>query len=306
MSAPLLLLPPLALLLALACALLARVAARERRLAGRLGALRRRAGAPDLPPATLRDRLLGALRRLGRLLTEGVLGARTVAELQSTLGGAGFHGEGALAAFAGAKLLCLLCLPLAALGLGLLAGIGGGEALLLLAGAAILGLLLPDMLARRLRKRHLRALERGLPDALDLMVICAEAGLSLETTVGRVAEEIAAAHPAVASEFALCDSELRILPDRRQALGNMAARTGLETLRRLAVTLGQSLRFGTPLVQALRTLSAELRAEQLTRFEERAARLPVLMTLPMIGFILPTLIIVAAGPALIEVMKLWR
>ncbi|MFL1463809.1 type II secretion system F family protein [Roseococcus sp. DSY-14] len=306
MSAPPLLLLGPALLLAVLGALLLHGLGRQRRLGARLLLVRQRAGAPAPPPRRPRDLALDALRAGGRVLTGRLLSARTVAEMRATLAGAGFHGEGALALLAGAKLACLAGLPALALGASALLGLGAGGTLLAAAGAATAGLLLPEMAARRLRRRHLRALERGLPDALDLMVICAEAGLTLETAIGRVAADIGGAHPAVAAEFGLCDSELRILPHRDQALANMARRTGLETMARLSVTLAQSLRYGTPLVQALRTLAAELRGEQLTRFEERAARLPVLLTLPMIGFILPTLVIVAAGPALIEVMKLWR
>ena len=174
-----------------------------------------------------------------------------------------------------------------------------------LLGAAIGGLLAPDLVAKRLRKRYLRELERGLPDALDLMVICSEAGLALEGAVERVAAEIGPANRAVAAEFSVCSSELRILADRRAALMNMAERTRLELLRRLGTTLAQTLQYGTPLTQALRTLSAEMRHDQLVRFEARAAKLPVLLTVPMILCILPTLFLVVAGPAMLQASRLW-
>jgi tight adherence protein C len=139
-----------------------------------------------------------------------------------------------------------------------------------------------------------------------MLVICSEAGLGLEPAITRVAAEIGHAHPAVAEELRLTASELRIVVDRRVALQNMGARTGLESLKRLGATLIQTLQYGTPLSQALRTLSAEMRTEALTKFEERAARLPVLLTLPMILFILPTVFAVVGGPAALKVMASMR
>jgi tight adherence protein C len=287
------------------CAVLARLVTREARLGQRFLAVQRGAGVDQVAAAASpRERFLRALQGLGGLLTgSGLLSARTVAELEQTLQTAGFRGDRALGVFVGAKLVTLVGLPLLAWLALTLTGQSEQVVLLALPMACVVGLLAPDLVARRLRRRYLKELERGLPDALDLMVICAEAGLSLETTIERVATEIRGASPAVATEFALCNSELRIMADRRRALNNMAERTGIEALRRLATTLTQSLRFGTPLVRALRTLSAELRQEQLTRFEARAARLPVLLTVPMIMFILPVLVIVTAGPAVIELLR---
>ena len=174
----------------------------------------------------------------------------------------------------------------------------------MVAVAGIAGLLLPDQVVRLLHNRHLRSVERGLPDALDMMVICSEAGLGLEPSIERVGREIAIAHPAVSEELLNVAREMRVNADRRIALLNMSARTGLICLRRLGVTLVQTLEYGTPLSQALRTLSAELRQEALTRFETRAARLPVLMTVPMILFILPCVFLIVGGPAVVRVMAL--
>jgi tight adherence protein C len=197
----------------------------------------------------------------------------------------------------------MLLLPLPAW---LLAGLlfAGVDALVFCAlAAAALGLLLPDAVLAQRRRARLQAVERGLPDALDMMVICAEAGLGLEAGIERVALEIAPAHRAVAEEFAVTAQELRIAADRRLALQSLGQRLQLEPLKRLAATLVQTLQYGTPLTQALRGLAAELRQEQLVRFETRAARLPVLLTLPMVAFILPTIFLVLAGPAVIEVMR---
>lgn len=286
---------------------LLRMLAREDQLAARLLSVQRSAGVDQVVlPRSLRWTLLQGLAWIGRLLTRsGILSAATVADLEQTLKAAGFRGDLALTVFIGAKVLLLVCMPLVAAVAFQLLGVGPLTWKLGLAAATICGLLLPDLIARQLRKRYLRELERGLPDALDLMVICSEAGLALEATVERVAIEIRPAHRAVAAEFAVCSSELRILTDRRAALINMAERTRLNVLRRFGMTLAQTLQYGTPLTQALRTLAAEMRHEQLVRFEAKAARLPVLLTVPMITCILPTLFLVVAGPAMLQVMRLW-
>jgi tight adherence protein C len=285
---------------------LAAAAERSERIARRLLSAQRAAGVDRVGVERgASDRLLGLVSALGAVLLRGrLLSARTVAELEQTLLAAGLRGDQALPVFLGAKVAGLLLLPLAAFSG--LAGFGAGGQTLLLGtvGAAIAGMLLPDLIARRMRARYLAELERGLPDALDMLVICAEAGLGLEAAVQRVAEEIRPAHRAVGAEFRLTASEMKILADRRLALTNMGERTGVDTLKRLATTLSQTLQYGTPLAQALRTLAAEMRQEQLIRFEARAARLPVLLTLPMIVFILPTLFLIVAGPAVLRALAL--
>ena len=169
-------------------------------------------------------------------------------------------------------------------------------------GGGTLGLLLPETIATNIRKRHLAQVELGVPDALDMLVICADAGLALEAGLARVSQEIALLNPALSMELTQTSRELQIGSDMRHAMESLGARTGLDTLKRLATTLAQSLQYGTPLTAALRTLSAELRQEALVLFEERAGRLPTLMTIPMILFILPCVFLVVAGPAIINVM----
>jgi tight adherence protein C len=170
--------------------------------------------------------------------------------------------------------------------------------------AAVLGLLMPNIIVRRLRESYVRNVERGLPDALDMMVICAEAGLGLTATIGRVGAEIRPAHPAVSDELLLTANELNVAADTRIALTNLGNRTGLPALKQLGGALIQSQHYGTPLGEALRALAAEMRQIMLTRFEERAAKLPALLTVPMILFILPATFIVVGGPALIQVLRI--
>jgi tight adherence protein C len=236
------------------------------------------------------------------VLSSGIVKGETLAELQRTVVAAGFRGTRPVAVFIGAKVMLMVALPV--LMLPLSNGFGPMGRNLLVAGAAVAGLVLPDMILRRMKDAHARQVERGLADALDLMVICAESGLPLEAAVERVATEMVEANRALAAEFANVGTELRILSDRRQALQNMGDRTGLESLRRLGGTLAQTLQYGTPLSQALRTLSTELRHETLMRFEARAARLPALLTLPTIAFILPCIFLIVGGPAVLRVLDI--
>ncbi len=297
----------MAILLGGAGVVLLRLMQREALMNARLLAVQRSLGIDQVEvPWSLKASLLNGFAQIGGVLGKaGVLSPRTVAELEQTLSAAGFRGSSVLPIFLGAKLTMLIGLPmLTFLVLSVLHTGQPGKGLML-AISAVLGMLVPDIIAKQLRKRYLKDVERGLPDALDMMVICTEAGLSLENSIERVGTEITPANRAIGAELLLCASELKILADRRAALMNMSERTHLEVLRRVAVTLAQSLQFGTPLSSALRSLSAEMRQEQLTKFEARAARLPVLLTLPMILFILPTLFLIVGGPAILEMLRAW-
>lgn len=165
------------------------------------------------------------------------------------------------------------------------------------AGALILSYKAPDLyLKNRIQKRS-AAIRKGLPDALDLLVICAEAGLTVDAAFHRVARELGRAYPELGEEFSLTAIELGFLTDRRQAFTNLASRVDLEAVKGVVTTMIQTEKYGTPLASALRTLSAEFRHERMMRAEEKAARLPAIMTVPLILFILPTLFIVILGPA---------
>lgn len=293
-------------LLIAASALLWRQVTLEERLAARIAEVRSEAlAAPSPVPVNPLAGAVQALVWLGRLLARPPLfSPRTIAELRETLVVNGFRGERALAVFLGAKVIAVVSIPLA-LWFGFSAfGADGLTVALVTALGAIIALLLPDSVVTRLRQRYLAQLERGLPDGLDMMVICAEAGLGMESALARVAEEMRPANPVVAEEFRLTVSEMALLNDRRQALLNLGERTGLDTLKRFSATLVQALQYGTPLATALRTLAAEMRQDALTRFEARAARLPVLLTMPLVFFILPTVFLVVAGPAVLSVLRL--
>lgn len=161
----------------------------------------------------------------------------------------------------------------------------------------ILGYKAPELYLKNIATKRLQAIQKGLPDALDLLVICAEAGLTVDAAFNRVARELGRAYPELGDEFALTAIELSFLTERRQAFENLAYRVDLDAVRGVVTTMIQTERYGTPLASALRVLSAEFRNERMMRAEEKAARLPAIMTVPLILFILPVLFVVILGPA---------
>jgi tight adherence protein C len=165
------------------------------------------------------------------------------------------------------------------------------------AGALVGSYKAPDIWLKNKVTKRSHAVRKGLPDALDLLVICAEAGLTVDAAFGRVAKELGKAYPELGDEFGLTAIELGFLNERRQAFENLAMRVDLEAVRGVVTTMIQTEKYGTPLASALRVLSAEFRNERMMRAEEKAARLPAIMTVPLILFILPTLFIVILGPA---------
>jgi tight adherence protein C len=258
-------------------------------------------------PAIKARRLLRFVSGVGAgILRSGMLSSQAIDELTHKLAIAGIRTSNAIGIFIGFKILLLISLP--SLTFITLHGLISLTFLrnAIVVGATIMGLLLPDMCLGFLRKRYQAALDRGLPDALDMMVMCAESGLSLEPTIARVGTEIEPAHPQIARELLLTSQELQMSSDSHVVLNNFGERTDLTSVRRVCSTLSQTLQYGTPLSDALRVLSAEMRQEMLTRFEERAARLPVLLTVPMILFILPSLFLVVGGPAIMQVLNLMR
>ncbi len=164
-------------------------------------------------------------------------------------------------------------------------------------GALLLSYKTPDLILSNLVARRTDAIRKGLPDALDLLVICAEAGLTVDAAFNRVAKELGRAYPELGDEFMLTAIELGFLTDRRQAFENLAMRVALDSVKGVVTTMIQTEKYGTPLASALRVLSAEFRNERMMRAEEKAARLPAIMTIPLILFILPVLFIVILGPA---------
>jgi tight adherence protein C len=165
------------------------------------------------------------------------------------------------------------------------------------AGALVLSYKGPDIWLKNSISKRSSEIRKGLPDALDLLVICAEAGLTVDAAFNRVAKELGKAYPELGDEFMLTAIELGFLHERRQAFENLSTRVALDAVRGVVTTMIQTEKYGTPLASALRVLSAEFRNERMMRAEEKAARLPAIMTVPLILFILPVLFIVILGPA---------
>jgi tight adherence protein C len=174
------------------------------------------------------------------------------------------------------------------------------------AGALLGGAYLPTLMLTNIVKRRYAKITKGLPDALDLFVICAEAGLSLDAAMTRVGREIGGSWPELADELGLTAIELGFLPNRRDALVNLSRRVDLASIRGLVNTLVQTEKYGTPLAQALRVLAAEFRDTRMMKAEEKAARLPATLTIPMITFVLPPLFIVLIGPAIVQALAAFR
>ena len=166
---------------------------------------------------------------------------------------------------------------------------------------ALFGAKIADLMVNNQKSKRYQQIQKALPDMLDLMMICAEAGLSLDASFDRVARELGQTYIEMAEELSLTSVEMGFLADRSTALRNMAERVDISEVRGIVNVLGQTEKYGTPVSQALRVLSKEFRTNRMLRAEQKAARLPALMTLPMIIFILPTLFIIILTPAAISI-----
>ncbi|MGH6818897.1 MAG: type II secretion system F family protein [Methylovirgula sp.] len=169
--------------------------------------------------------------------------------------------------------------------------------------AAYLGIKAPELYLRNQIGKRQKSVTRAMPDALDLLLICVESGMSIEPAFRKVAQEIGAQSIELAEEFTLTTAELSFLPDRRTAYENLAARTGVDSLRQIVTVLNQAERYGTPLSQALRVVSQESRTRRMNEAEKKAAALPPKLTVPMILFFLPVLFAVIITPAIVQVSQ---
>jgi len=262
----------------------------------------------------LRDQAVKESRQRSQLIARENAMHRVVKKLQlmkgegarrisAHLAQAGWRSKDALATY----LFARISLPILFGGLGLLYLLGTnpfdwptGGSIAGAIGAAFIGYMLPGILIKNQISKRYKEMRKSLPDGLDLLVICTEAGLNLDSGLDRVCREISNSSPELADEFALTAIELGFLPDRKEALRSLSARVDFMAMKTLVNTLIQTEKYGTPLAVALRVLSAEMREERLMKAEEKAARLPAIMTIPMILFILPALFVVLIGPAVLR------
>jgi len=232
-----------------------------------------------------------------------LLGGAKAKDAQIKLNRAGLRSRDAVPVYLFAKLAAPFALGgvAAVLTYGLdVWGLSPNGKLLASVGAVLAGFVAPDLYLKNMADKRRQKMSRALPDALDLLVICTEAGLNLDSALVRVSREIGANSADLAEELELTAVELGFLADRRQALQNLELRTGIPAVGALVSTLAQAEKYGTPLAQSLRVLAREMRDERLMKAEEKAARLPATLTVPMVVFILPSLFIVLIGPGILR------
>ena len=264
-------------------------------------ALSRNPADPDFDTSTL-----GSMRRMlhwvGATIRErtSFYSPKDVAALESMITSAGFQARSMLPVLLGIKVVAVIGVPLAAFIYGEAAGLEGRQIFILSLFALPFGLLGPDWIIGYLRGPILAALRRGVPDALDLLVVCSEAGMGLESALEHVSREMRHSNVPMALALGRLLDDMRVLPDRREAFRNFAEGTGVQGARRVATMLSQSMKYGTPLSQALRSVATDLRRERMISLETKAAKLPAMLTLPLIVFIMPTLFIVLIGPAILH------
>lgn len=229
---------------------------------------------------------------------------RTEADVKARLAQAGRRADGEVAALLSRRLLWAIALTILALftvTLGAAKGASVPLKLLLTFGAAGAGFWLPMLLLENAIQKRRAALTLSFPDGLDLLLICIDSGLSLDQALRRVADELAQDHPELADELAVTVSELAFLPDRRHCFDNLAARSGAASIKTVALALAQAERYGTPIAATLRAVAQDIRAERITLAEKAAGALPAKLTVPMIVFFLPALLIVILGPAILAI-----
>ena len=230
---------------------------------------------------------------------------RQIEETQLLLVASGFRSRDAIVVFTFFKLVSpLVFLAGAALYVYGISPTGKGPYadLGVVAAAALVGSKLPEFVLKKIREKRLEAVRKALPDALDMLVICAEAGLASDAALKRVVAETGRKDSVLADELGQTAMELGFMPDRRTALDNFARRCPLPSVQAFVNTMIQAEKYGTPLARAFKVLSAEQRNERMMRAEEKAGRLPATMTVPMMIFILPALFIVLIGPAALDIM----
>jgi tight adherence protein C len=272
--------------------------ASDHRVAGRLARILTASKVTERvqQPANQTAWLKGGLASIGKLVPPG---SSQVSRSQLMMIRAGYRSPDAMLAMRGFKLLA----PIALLAAVVLTGFYRYNPTFIIGAAAVLGFLLPDMwLSSRVRARQNR-LRMGLPDGLDLLVICVEVGLGLDQALLRVAQEMQVAHPELSEELQLVNLEMRVGKSRIEALRSLARRTGLEDIKALVAMLVQTERFGTSVAQSLRVHSDDLRTRRRQRAEEMSAKTTVKMVPALVLFIFPALLVVILGPAILTLMR---
>ena len=262
-------------------------------LGARLRALGWQRAKPEEKPA-FKERIEQALDPLSKAIP---LSPGEVSRARRWLIQAGYREERHLTIYVGSRLACAL------FGFALVVASSGFESPVLLISVTAFGFFLPRLALKRIIRNRQHRIKLALPDALDLTVICVEAGLALDQAMMRVGQDLRHAHRELSDEFHLVNLEMRAGKPRAEALRNLVERTGVDDIRSLVGTLIQTDRFGTSVAQALRVHSDSLRTERRQRAEEQAAKTTIKMVLPLVLFVLPSIIFVTLGPAVIQLVR---
>jgi tight adherence protein C len=230
-------------------------------------------------------------------------GSSKVKDVKKILVRAGIYNERAVALFFGSKLGLAVGLPILAMPIILSKGLVGALKVPIFLGLVLAGYFLPSLVLNRLVESRQKKIQEGLPDALDLLVVCVEAGQGLNAALKRVADDLKLSNPSLSKELILVNLEINAGLEREIALRNLAERTGVEEVSSLCSMLIQSDRFGTSMAQALKVQSETLRTNRRQRLEELAAKTPVKLVFPLLLFIFPALMVVIIGPAAIRIME---
>jgi tight adherence protein C len=228
-------------------------------------------------------------------------------ETKERLMHAGYVSSGALGIFYGIRILLFVIIPSAVIVIApAFPELTPKQVLISIGVAAFLAFLLPGMVLDRLIIKRKRKLRNAFPDALDLLIVCVEAGMGLNPALQRVADELDVSHPELAAEFALVTVEIRAGIDRVESLKNLAKRTGLEDINGMVSLLAQSMRFGTSVAETLRIYSEDFRDKRMQAAEEEAAKVGTKMIFPMVLCLFPAFFVVAIGPAILKVLEAFK
>jgi tight adherence protein C len=252
--------------------------------------------------ASLSD-VTGWLSSLG-MRYRGFYSAEDLEQLRTIVQSSGFNPHRTLSIWLGVKIVSMALFPIITLLIGEFLGKPPSGLLIFTLIGVVIGIMGPRLILSTLRRRFATAVLKGTPDAIDLLVVCSEAGMGLESALDRVAEEMNRSNPAMARVLYGLVDDLRVLPNRRDAFEKLGLMS--DGLRRFGAMMGQSLQYGTPLSQALRAIAEELRRDSITKLEERAHKLGAKLILPMVLFMLPAMFVIIGGSAYLHLARAFQ
>jgi tight adherence protein C len=252
--------------------------------------------------APLQD-MTGWLSSLG-VRSRRFYSAESLEQLRTIVQSSGFNPHQTLPIWIGLKIVSMVSFPLIALFIGEFFGNRPTVLVVFAALGGVIGIMGPRSILAVLKRRFAAAVRRGTPDAIDLLVVCSEAGMGLESALERVAAEMSRSNPAMGSVLGSLLDDLRFLPNRRDAFENLGSKA--DGLRRFSAMMSQSLQYGTPLSQALRAIADELRRDSIIKLEERAHKLAAKLTAPMVFFLLPAMFIIFGASSFLHLVRAFQ